>query len=351
MQQDPGPSWFAAAFEASRDGIVIMRSDFTVAAANEALLKLMGVQEPEVLNRNAQQYIHSEDQGELLSYFERRLQGEPLPIAFPTRLIRDDGRVINCEITSDTFEFEGETYVAAVIRDVTERLKAERWQRTILATLTHEIRTPVATILGFSSLIRHSSDPEAAANAAHIRESSERLMDTINSVLDLAQLEMRTLQLHPETFDLVEESRQTISLFTPMASHHGTTLVLEAVQQNVLIHVDKTRFRRVVSNLMTNAIKFTGRGTVTLTVDGTANDAIIKVRDTGIGISDEFLPHLFEEFRQESAGHHRQYEGAGLGLAITHQLLLLMGGSISVDTAKGRGSTFTVRLPRNPVSS
>jgi CheY-like chemotaxis protein len=119
------------------------------------------------------------------------------------------------------------------------------------------------------------------------------------------------------------------------------------VEKNVSVLIDSHYFSQVITNVIGNAIKFTDRGgiTITLSAPEERNLALIKVRDTGIGISQEFLPHIFDEFKQESAGYQRSFEGSGLGLTISKRLLSLMGGTIEVESTKGEGTTFTVAVP------
>lgn len=265
-----------------------------------------------------------------------------------------------------------------VIDDITEQRRAERQlleaketaeaaqataeemnrlKSALLANMSHEIRTPLTSIIGFSEVL---VDMDLAAPADEftrlIHNGGQRLLDTLNSVLDLSQLEAGAFQLHPEPVDVVALTQSLVTSFMHQAQRANVDVRVHPPEANapstpLTAHLDLGALQRVLSNLISNAIKFTGEGTmpggtVDVVLNGDADTVTIKVVDTGIGIAPEFLPDLFSAFKQESTGDARQFEGNGLGLAITNQLVDLMNGTIEVASTKGEGTTFTVTLPR-----
>ncbi len=145
---------------------------------------------------------------------------------------------------------------------------------------------------------------------------------------------------------MADETAQIVQLLKPLADDRKLYLRTQCVAEDVMAAVDKSLLSRVLNNLIGNAIKFTNEGGVIVTVGSGEEHVSVAVADTGIGISESFMPHLFDEFRQESTGLARAYEGNGLGLTISRRLIQMMGGVIEVESQQNVGSTFTVRLPR-----
>ncbi len=304
--------------------------------------------------------LHPADQ----SSFEEKLEGalrqqEPYQLEF--RVLHPSGRV-RWLVSRGKTEFDGEGHairLAGVVVDITERKHAEqqireakeqaeevsRLKTALLANMSHEVRTPLTAIIGFAELLWESVDGEASEMAAMVHEGGVRLHRTLNSVLELAQLESSTRPLQHEWYNISEIAHTTAQLFHHEAHQKGLALHVDIPATPVRANIDRGALERVFHNLVSNAIKFTRHGQVVIGVKTTPAGVEIWVADTGIGISDTFLEKLYEPFTQESAGFSRDYEGIGLGLTITRQLVSLLGGSLSVQTQKGQGSIFTVRIP------
>lgn len=172
------------------------------------------------------------------------------------------------------------------------------------------------------------------------------MFETVNSVLGLAHLEDGKTTLAIQPFDVTTCLREAVALLQPVAIRRGLELRFDDCATQVWALADEAGLRRVVNNLVGNAIKFTEQGKVEVEVCADDEHVQIRISDTGVGIAPAFLPRIFEEFQQESTGIARSYEGNGLGLAISKRLVEMMRGSIEVESIKGRGSTFTVSLPR-----
>jgi signal transduction histidine kinase len=227
-----------------------------------------------------------------------------------------------------------------------------RLKSAFLANMSHEVRTPLTSIIGFAEVLDRMDLPASADRFTHlIYRGGTRLLNTLNSVLDLSQLEAGAMTLRPREVtvrSLIIDIKQG---FQHHASEAGVALTVEVPPDPVRAQLDRGAIERVVSNLLDNAIKFTSvrdrtDRRVHLALTAEPDRIEIAVTDTGVGIDPEFVPRLFDAFHQESTGDAREFEGSGLGLSITERLVNLMGGTITVDSEKGKGTTFTVTLPR-----
>jgi len=226
-----------------------------------------------------------------------------------------------------------------------------------LATMSHEIRTPMAAVMGFADALLDDDLPaESQSKVRQIKQSALSLLEIINEVLDISKLEAGRLAIEHIDFHLASLVRDIVSMFEGSGRRD---LHVKLAASNDLpdgIHGDPTRLRQVLINLVGNAVKFTKEGQVTLSVErrstGNGDDILyFAVIDTGIGIADEVLPKLFNEFTQADSSISREFEGTGLGLAICKRLVELMGGEIGAESKLGEGSTFWFTLPYHPAKS
>ncbi|HYE97097.1 MAG TPA: ATP-binding protein [Rubricoccaceae bacterium] len=235
----------------------------------------------------------------------------------------------------------------ARLAETNERLRqAGRLKDELLANTSHELRTPLTAILGFSSLLVEEGDPEQRQVGEAIHRSGRRLLDTVNALLDMARLQAGMVELHPQALDVAHVANDVAAMLRPLAEEKGLFLTVLPEGRALPATIDQYALERILINLISNAIKFTEAGGVTVLLDGTDHKAVVTVRDTGRGISPEFLPYLFEAFRQESSGYGRTHEGSGLGLAIVQRVVALLHGRVRVESALGEGTMFEVTLPR-----
>ncbi len=251
-------------------------------------------------------------------------------------------------------EYEGELVSA---KEEAERLN--RMKSAFLANMSHEIRTPLTSIIGFAevigdeatSLSEYSGSPSDAVTtldqfASLIEESGHRLLETLDTVLNLSRLEAGEMELDCSPLDLADEAMEAADLFKPEARTMGIDLNVETSGAPLRACVDEGGLRIALQNLISNALKYTEEGgAVHIRAGSEGEDVVLEIEDTGVGMDPDRVPELFEPFRQESEGPGRTYEGTGLGLAVTKQAIEQMGGTIEVETAKGEGSCFTVRFP------
>lgn len=223
---------------------------------------------------------------------------------------------------------------------------ASEFKSVMLANISHEIRTPLTAINGFSEVLAGELSAPHDDLAERVHQSGKRLMKTFESVLQLSKLEAGTRELDRERAALDQIVKNVVSKWESTAKDQSITLETDLPDSPVHDYWDTDIVGRIAENLLENAIKFTPEdGRVEVRVLNEGEIARVEVEDTGIGIGEQFRPDMFQAFKQESEGLNREYEGAGLGLAVTKQAVDHMGGRIEVDTQKGEGSTFTVRLP------
>jgi signal transduction histidine kinase len=215
--------------------------------------------------------------------------------------------------------------------------------------MSHELRTPITGIIGYAELIIDESPETHEAFAQQIQKSGHRLSDTLQSVLDMAQIEAGTLDLTVQETDVASLARDVVNSHRPTADEKDIDLSV-STNGDPHLETDRTLVYRILNNLVHNAVKFTPSGFVRVTLRAYSAGMQIAVTDSGIGIDADFRERLFEPFQQESDGRTRHFEGTGLGLAITKHMVDLLGGSIRVETEKGEGSTFRVDLPRSGVA-
>jgi signal transduction histidine kinase len=229
--------------------------------------------------------------------------------------------------------------------------EASRLKSQFLATMSHELRTPLNAIIGFSQLLlrrnRGGLSFQQTDMVERILNNGKHLLELLNDILDLSKIEAGRLELKPELFDLDKTVRTTVDELRSLADEKRLFIVLTVNPANLQIYNDPNRLRQVLTNLISNAIKFTDRGGVSIEVGlSSAESVTITVRDTGIGIAPEKVRQIFEPFRQIDQTTTRRHAGTGLGLAITDSLVRMMQGKITVSSRVDEGSTFQVELPR-----
>jgi signal transduction histidine kinase len=230
--------------------------------------------------------------------------------------------------------------------------EASQHKSQFLANMSHELRTPLNAIIGVSEMLREDAEAlkQDTEPLDRVLGAGRHLLALINDILDLSKIEAGRMELHLETFPLVPVVEEVAKTIEPMATRNGNRLVIDCPADFGTIHADQIRFRQSLLNLASNANKFTEKGVITIAAhQGQENgrDLItISVSDTGIGMTVEQMGKLFQEFAQASSSTASKYGGTGLGLVISRRFCQMMGGDIAVESEVGRGSTFTIRLPR-----
>ena len=242
--------------------------------------------------------------------------------------------------------------LAKAVKDAEEASKAKS---TFLAKMSHELRTPLNAIIGYSEMLQEDAsdagDTRTADDLDKVLSAARHLLGLINDVLDISKIEAGKMELFLETFPLTKVIGEVATTISPLIDKKGNRLVLDYPPDIGTMHADATKLRQMLLNLLSNASKFTEKGTITLRVSriiGIGGDIIeLAIVDTGIGMTPTQLARLFQAFSQADASTASKYGGTGLGLAISKQFAQMMKGDITVSSIAGTGSSFVIRLPAN----
>ena len=274
--------------------------------------------------------------------------GYTLPATDPAPMVSKSLNIISA--LAMTALFAGRFY--AVRREMLDQAEAaNRAKSLFLASISHEIRTPMNGVLGMTEvMLTEAQDPQAREQLEVIQRSGKLLVTLIDNLLDVTKLEAQRLTLEQADFELAPLMRDVERLFAPRANETGVTFEVTLAEGcPAVVHGDAMRLRQVLLNLVSNALKFTNQGRVTVRVQRAEGGLSFSVEDTGIGIAPHVLSRLFSVFEQADASTTRRFGGTGLGLALSRQLVTLMGGQLQVESEEGRGSRFHFTVPLREV--
>ncbi len=229
--------------------------------------------------------------------------------------------------------------------------EADRLKSRFLASMTHELRTPLNAVIGYSEMVEEELREEGLTrlvpDLVRIQTAGKHLLALINDILDMSKIEAGKMTLHCEEVDAAVLLNDVAVMMTSLAEKNGNRLVVRIGNSLGALWTDMTRMRQILINLLSNAVKFTSNGTITIDAECVLQDSIlIRVSDTGIGMTEEQLGRLFQPFTQADSATTKKYGGTGLGLAICRKLCRMMGGDVTVTSHPGQGSVFTVTLSR-----
>jgi PAS domain S-box-containing protein len=350
-------------FALSSEMLAVIGFDGHLKRVNPAVERESGHTAGELASRPIGDFVHAEDRAKVAIAFADLLAGIQ-SVAFDARLRTRDGRYMPLRMSATSSPEDGVAYLVA--RDLTERNRVEFALRTahasaveasqmksdFLANMSHEIRTPLNGVIGMTELLRDTplTDEQSEYTDA-IRASGDALLTVINDILDFSKIEAGKLDIEAGDFSLRESVEEVARMVAPAADAKGVELVAPIDDScPEVVRGDAARFRQVLTNLVTNAVKFTPEGEVVVRTSGERRDddrlwLRVEVSDTGVGIDPATLDRLFEPFEQGDTSTTRKYGGTGLGLAISSHLVQLMGGRIGARSAPGQGSTFWFTLP------
>lgn len=341
----------------ANDIILTINKDGKILEANRKAFEIYGYNHGELIGKNFLE-LSSNREFDLKKIEEARANDEG--ILYETTQRKKDGSNIPVEISAKHINQDGEKIIIAIIRDFTERKKLEleliqakeraeemnRLKTYFLANISHELRTPMNGILGYSELLMMDlKEPKLREMASMIFKSSKRLHDTLDSLIDLSKLESQVQKLELENIELVTVLEDIKASFEDLAKEKELAFTSEHKQPRVYFSTDPRIFNKIISNILSNAIKYTSKGEIKLLTDFRDGKIIIQISDTGIGISIDSLSKIFEPFRQESEGFNRKYEGTGIGLTLTKKFVELLEGNLDIDSKVGKGTTVTITLP------
>ena len=366
---------FRALVESAPDAMVIVDHAGVIVLVNAQTERMFGYMRSELLGHPVEVLVpdrYRRSHGNHRSGYFSAAHARPMGIGLELYGRRRDGTEFPVEISLSPLTTEEGTLVASAIRDITDRQRIEqervrllreraaheeanRIKDEFIATLSHELRTPLNAILGWATLLESGSLPEneKLAALATIQRNARTQSQLIEDLLDVSRIVTGKLRVRSELVDLAEVLESAVEVVRPASAAKKLSLDVVIEVRPVLINGDADRLQQAIWNLLSNAIKFTTPpGHVAINLRVAEDSAMITIRDTGAGIHPEFIPFIFDRFRQADSSYARQHGGLGLGLAITNSIMELHGGTITVHSSgEGKGTTFQMRLPVTRVAS
>ena len=322
--------------------------------------RLMHCPPEESLGQRIEASIHANDCDQHQARMEALAEGHAQDVQYNVRMVTasSDVRWVRVRIEWQPGTEDRSGRFTGTLSDITDSIavRAEREARrraeellrlktSFVNNMSHELRTPLAGIIGFADLLAEELEEPHREMVGHIAQSGQRLMQTLSDVLMIARLDAGETTTEPARCDVAREVRAVAAPFQERAAEKHLTLDLVLPVEPLDVRTDTSHFRHIAGNLISNAVKFTASGRISVEAEVQGASLCLRVSDTGPGIPEEALPHLFEPFRQGSEGLSRSHEGSGLGLAVTQKLVASLGGTVRVESQIGEGSTFTVTLP------
>ena len=351
------------------EGFISIDERGFVESFNPAAERMFGYTAEEVINNRVNLLMPSPFREEHEGYIERYMRtGERRVIGSMRDVVgrRKDGTTFPMQIAVSEVHLGDRRLFTGIVRDITEPKRAEaelqqakeaaetatQLKSSFLANMSHELRTPLNTIIGFTRLVmRRSKDvlpDKQQENLEKILISAEHLLSLINTILDLSKVESGRMEIHAVDFTVEPLLDLCLRTIEPMSESKNLQLTRKIEPDLPVLHTDADKLRQIMINLLSNAVKFTNQGTITMTAQCNNGSLVLAVADTGIGIPQQALERIFEEFLQMDDSSTRSFSGTGLGLSISRRLAHLLGGDITVESTVGVGSTFSLSLPLHP---
>jgi PAS domain S-box-containing protein len=341
-------------FENANDAIFIEDENENIIDVNQHASELTGYSRAELLKMRTVDLQPKEYEKYEMRHEDR----------FETQIIHKDGKVLEVELTISKIVQKESIFLISIVRDMTEKKKSEeqmkiakeraeesdRIKSQFLAQMSHEIRTPINAILGYTQLIKEQIeehlDDELRSDFDIIGSATQRLMRTIDLIIRMSEIQTGNYQFIPKEIDIYSDILENLyKQFKLSAESKNIKLILEKNTENTHISGDEFSIMQIFSNLIGNAIKYTEEGSIIINTLKTDKDLCVEISDTGIGISKEYVPHLFQLFSQEEKGYTRKFEGNGLGLALVKNYCEMNNARIEVESEKHKGSKFSVFFP------
>ena len=343
-----------AILESSADGILIMTAGHTVQRFNRALARMTGLSAADAVGHDHDDVIRWANRQPGPNLSQAEAGGWPRPnsqsLYVEGDLLREGGGLVPAGITyAPLFDREGRLVnLIANVRDITKFREAEELKSTFISVISHELRTPVSLIKGYAETLRREDarwDSEIVRDGLSvIEEEADRLNEMVENMLDASRLQAGGMRLNMAEVALDQVAERLVEKFRTQTTKH--TLVCEFPPKFPVIVGDESRLTQVLSNLLSNALKYAPGGTVAVRGAVTPSEVIVTVSDQGPGVAEADLPHIFNRFYRASSDLTKRVKGAGLGLYLAKAVVEAHGGRISVESPTDRGTTFAFSLPR-----
>lgn len=353
---------FRLLFELAPIGMVISSTYGQILKVNEAFYKALGYSNEEVVGMKIGDLTFKDDKIMDAQLHDDLIDGIEQHAYYEKRLVRKDGEIINVIVEAVAVKDKTgkPSHIIEQVIDITDRKKVEkeliyakekaeesdRLKTAFLAQMSHEIRTPLNVILAAMSLIQDDlddSDPDTKTILESVSSAGKRLQRTIDLILNISAVQSGSYEPEMTDINLDKELRILIEEFRTMENEKGLTISYIKKTKHNIIHADHYSTVQIFQNLISNAVKYTLKGKVEVILDDWDKEKLqVIVKDTGIGISKDYLSKLFAPFSQEDVGHKREFEGNGLGLALVKKYVEINNADILVESEKNKGSIFTV---------
>jgi PAS domain S-box-containing protein len=362
---------FRLLFELAPIGMVISSTYGKILKANKAYCTTLGYDENEILERKIKDLTHPDDRAMDGKHHEKLIEYMRENAYYEKRMLRKDGKIIYVIVDAVVVKNkEGKAnHIIEQVIDITERKRVEkeliyakekaeesdRLKSAFLAQMSHEIRTPLNVILAAMNLINDEmgdSDEDNKLLMESVSSAGKRLQRTIDLILNISAVQSGSYELEYRHIDLNRELKALVEEFEPLTREKNLEVLYVSKTLRSKIVADHYSVTQIFHNLIGNAVKYTPKGSIQIELESCNEDKLlVQIKDTGIGISKEYLANLFTPFSQEDIGQKREYDGNGLGLALVKKYVDINDAEILVESEKDKGSTFTVIFNRQPLDS
>lgn len=352
---------------AAGDAIVMMDDRGRISFWNPAAERIFGYREAEVIGKDLHALISPpefyQDFAEHFRNFRETGTGNAIGQPRELEAVNKEGKRFFISLNLSAVKIKEMWHAVGIISDITVRRKAaqellaakqraetsDRLKTAFINNISHEVRTPLNGILGFADLVTQSDLPEQEKRSYYsmIKSSSKRLLDTMTSYMDISMIVTGNMQIQEKSFDLNQLMRSVYEQYRPSCEIKNLLFTLKVPEPGKPFRIDSDPafLTKILSHLLENALKFTFSGSVTMGYAKTRSALNLFITDTGIGISKEIQPQIFDSFMQEEHSQTRGFDGSGLGLSIVQGLINLLGGEVVLKSEKGKGSTFFFTIP------
>lgn len=325
-------------------GVILIDKDQKIYEINQAAENVFDIYSKIAIGQNINQISPNQEYLDFINDFTKEDQ------PFATKTIEFDKSIIyKVSLVRAINEANEVIGIISVFTDITKEHELTQSKTNLLHIMSHELKTPLATIIGFLGLLE--KEGKDYINIDHIdyirtaKQGAENLKLLVNNLLDLSRLEANKMEIHYSEFELPALADSVIKFYHLLLEEKKLKIVTNYQPNNLIIDSDKNKIRQIISNIMDNAIKFTSDGTITVSITQVNGNAILTIQDSGIGISKNKLSDIFGKFNQVDSSITRKHDGAGLGLSIVKEFTKLLEGTIEVTSTVNQGTTFKISFP------